>query len=128
MVTVGNGIFLAKFLDKKCYAVMADRKKVLTTQGSGIPVSAVGQGGKADPQTSSSSDRTSLANSSKSLMNQRYVACSRFTKSVNKHKKRVESVDEAKQSNVHFLIKEEHFLRAMILRNQATKLQNLRHA
>ena len=27
MVTVGNGIFSAKFLDKKFYAVMADRKK-----------------------------------------------------------------------------------------------------
>ena len=44
------------------------------------------------PQPSSSSDRTPLANLSKYLMNQRCAACSRFTKSVNKHKKRVESV------------------------------------
>ena len=95
VVTVGNGIFLAKFLDKKCYAIMADRKKVFTMQGVGIPESAVGQGGKAGPQPSSSSDRTLIANSSKSLMNQRCAACSRFTKSVNKRKKRVESVDEA---------------------------------
>ena len=43
-------------------------------QGVGIPVSA---------------------NSSKSLMNQKCAARSRFTKSGNKHKKRVESVDEA---------------------------------
>ena len=27
VVTVGNGIFPAKLLDRKCYADMADRKK-----------------------------------------------------------------------------------------------------
>ena len=83
MATVGNGIFPAKFLDKKYYGLIADRKKV------------VGQGGDAGPQPSSSSERTLLANSSKSLMNQRSAACIRFTKSVNKRKKRVESVGEA---------------------------------
>ena len=91
-------------------------------------------------------------------MNQRCTACSRFTKGVNKRKKRVESVDEAnafslcfgkalssimfyvgtvalllaKTENlimvVDFLITEEHFLRAMIFLNQATKIQNLKHA
>ena len=95
MVTVDNRIFQAKFLDKKCYAVVVDRKKVFTMQGVEIPVPAVGQGGKAGPQPSSSSDRTPLVNSSKSLMNQRCAACSRFTRSVNKCKKRVESVGEA---------------------------------
>ena len=95
MVTVGNGIFSTKFLDKKCNAVMADRKKVFTIQGVGIPVSAVYQGEKVGPQPSSSCSRTSLENSSKSLMNQRCAVCSRFTKSVNKRKKRVESIDEA---------------------------------
>ena len=36
-------IFPAEFLDKKCYAVMADRKKVFTMQGVGTLVSPVGQ-------------------------------------------------------------------------------------
>ena len=102
MVTVGNGIFPAKFLDKKCYAAFVDRKKVFTMQGVGIPVSPIGQGGKAGPQLSSYNDRTSSANPSKSLMNQRCAACSRFTKSVNKRKKRVESVDEANASSLCF--------------------------
>ena len=102
MVTVGKRIFPAKFLDKKCYAVMADRKKVFTMQVVGIPVSAVGQGGKAGPQPSSSSDHTSLANSSKNLRNQRCAACSRFTKSVNRRKERVESVDEANAFSLCF--------------------------
>ena len=56
VLTVGNEIFPAIFLDKKCYAVMADRKKVSTMQEVGIPVSAVGQGGKAGPQPSTFSD------------------------------------------------------------------------
>ena len=137
---------------------MTYRKKVFTMQGVGIPVSAVGQGGKAVPQPSSSSDRTSLANSSNSLMNQRCAACSRFAKSVNQRKQRVESVDEANAFSLCFgksivlndvlccncrillpetencmiivdlLIIEEHFIRAMIFRHQATKIQNLRHA
>ena len=89
-------------LDKKCYAVMADSKKVFTIQIVGIPVSAVSQGEKAGSQPSSSSERTSLANSWKSLRNQRCAACSRFTKSVNKRKKRVESVDEASAFSLCF--------------------------
>ena len=64
-------------------------------QGVEFPVSVSGQGGEAGPQPLSSSDRTLLGNSSKSVMNQRCAACRRFTKSVNKRKKRVESVDEA---------------------------------
>ena len=81
---------------------MADRKEVFTMQGVEIPVSAVGQSGKAGPQPSSSSDRTSLENSSKSLMNQRCSAYSRFTKGANKRKKRVESVDEANTFSLCF--------------------------
>ena len=95
MVTVGNGIFPTKFLDKTCYAVMTDRNKVFKMQEVGIPISAVGQDGKAGPQPSLSSDRTSLVNPSKSLMNQSCATCNRLTKSVNKRKRRVESVDEA---------------------------------
>ena len=155
---VGNEIPLAKFLDKKCYAVMTYRKKLFTMQGVRIPVSAVVQGEKAGPEPSSSSDRTSLTNSSKILMNKRWAACRRFTKSVNKRKKRVESVDEANafylcfgssivlndvlcwncriiacknrklDAIVDFLIIEEHFLRVIIFRNLTTKIQNLRHA
>ena len=34
VATVGNGIFPAKFLDEKCYAVMADRKKCLPCRES----------------------------------------------------------------------------------------------
>ena len=74
---------------------MEDRKKVFAMHRVGIPVSVVGEGRTAGPQSSSSSNRTSLANLSKSLMNQRCTAWSRFTKGVNKRKKRVESVDEA---------------------------------
>ena len=62
-MTVGNGIFPAKSMDKKYYAVMADRIEVFTMQGVEILISAVGQGGKASLQPSSSSNRISLANS-----------------------------------------------------------------
>jgi len=50
----------AESLDYGIHAVMVDtRKKRVTMQGLGTPVSAAGQGGKAGPQASSSCDRSS---------------------------------------------------------------------
>lgn len=50
----------AESLDHGCHAVMADtRRTCVTMQGIGYPVSAAGQGGKAGPQASSSSNRSS---------------------------------------------------------------------
>ena len=116
------------------------QRKSVYDGGSRNPIIAGWSGWESAP---AANDRTSLANSSKSLMNQRCAACSRFTKSVNKRKKKVESVNEANALEealssmmfyvgtialllaktehwmmvFDFLIIEEHFLRAMIFRN-----------